>query len=126
VRAITLPYRFAPRSYHRRIYAAFDAGIRHFLLILHRRSGKTKVMVNMVPRAAIQRVGNYAHVFPELKQANDVVWEGIDHNQMRYIQHFPEELLAKPPNRSEMRLTLKHPTRPALRHRPEYQCARRW
>lgn len=104
---ISLPHRYAPRSYHRRIFAAWQAGIRQIMVVMHRRSGKTKALVNLAPMAMVQRKGNYAHVFPQLKQAHEIVWDGLDHQGMRYIEHFPASLLHRPPNNSELKITLK-------------------
>ena len=102
---IRLPYNYQPRSYQRRIYAAWQRGVRRFLLVMHRRSGKTKTLINLMPLAMQREVGNYAHVFPTLKQAKDVVWRGLDHTGFPYLGHFPAALLGNDPNTSEARVT---------------------
>jgi phage terminase large subunit len=112
---VTLPYRYGPRSYHRRIYAAWQRGVRQLLVVMHRRAGKTKGLVNLCPMAMVRRQGNYAHVFPELKQAREVVWDGIDHAGARYISHFPPLLLYKQPNHNDLKITftdLQQPGQP--------------
>ena len=104
---IRIPYNYRPRSYHRRIYAALDRGIKHLCLVLHRRSGKTESLVSYMPKPMLLDKGNYAHVFPELKQAREVVWDGIGRYNIRFIEHFPPPLLHSLPNKSELKITLK-------------------
>lgn len=106
---VTLPHNYAPRSYHRRIYRAWEAGVRHILLVMHRRGGKTESLVSYMPLPMLRRKGNYAHVFPFRNQAKEVVWNGIGRNGLRYIEHFPVPLLAKQPNASELLVTLQDP-----------------
>ena len=112
---ITLPYQYAPRSYHRRIYAALDRGCKHVLLVMHRRSGKTESILSYMPRAMLTRLGNYAHVFPMLKQAREIVWDGINHAGLRYLDHFPVPLRFGEPNKSELKMTLRNLQQPLER-----------
>lgn len=109
---ITLPYNYLPRSYHRRIYAAHQRGVRHLCLVIHRRGGKTESMVAYAPAAMIETKGNYAHVFPQLRQGREVVWDGIGRSGMRYIEHFPQPLLYGTPNKSELKITLRDVQKP--------------
>lgn len=104
---IQIPYNYAPRSYHRRIYRAWQAGVRHLCLVMHRRSGKTESVVSYLPQPMLQRKGNYAHVFPEVKQAKQIVWDGISGAKLRYIDHFPAPLRYGLPNKSELKITLR-------------------
>jgi hypothetical protein len=107
---IRLPHNYQPRSYHRRIYAAWQAGCRHLLLVIHRRGGKTESLVAFAPQLMLARMGNYAHVFPLLKQAREVVWDGIGRSGQRYLEHFPASLLYCPPNKGELKVTLRDAT----------------
>lgn len=111
---IQIPYKYSPRSYHRRIYAAWQRGVRHLLLVMHRRSGKTESIVSFVPQPMMQRKGNYAHVFPLLKQAKEVVWDGISRYGLRYLEHFPQPLLYRTPNNNDLKVTLSDPLDRAL------------
>jgi hypothetical protein len=106
---LTIPYCYEPRSYHRRIYAAWQRGVRHLCLVMHRRSGKTESLVSILPQAMLQRKANYAHVFPTVKQSREVVWDGISRSGMRFIEHFPAPLLYGPPNKQELKVTLLDP-----------------
>ena len=109
---LRIPYNYAPRSYHRRIYAALDRGCKHVLLVMHRRSGKTESLVAYAAKPMLQTLGNYAHVFPQLQQGREIVWDGIGRGGLRYLEHFPQALHARTPNKSELKVTLRHPESP--------------
>lgn len=109
---IILPYRFAPRSYQWHIWDAWDQGIRRFGLLWHRRSGKDKTFLNFCIERMLERVGNYYHIFPKQNQGRRIVWTGIDRDGMRYLDHFPPELLYKDPADGEMQITLINPQKP--------------
>lgn len=103
---IKLPYQFNPRHYQHDLYKAFFLeGKKRLVPIWHRRAGKSKCAINFLVAAAMQRVGNYYHTFPELKQARRVIWEGIDKEGKRYLDHVPEALI-KSKNNTHMELKL--------------------
>jgi len=106
---ISLPYLFEPRSYQWPIWDAWDAGIRRFLLVWHRRAGKDKALLNFTVERMLGRVGNYYHIFPQLNQGRRVIWTGIDRAGGRYLDHFPPGLLYSPPNQAEMSITFVNP-----------------
>ncbi len=54
---------------------------------------------------AISRVGLYLYMFPELGQARKVIWNGIDKDGMRFLDHIPRELI-RSVNNTEMSVTL--------------------
>lgn len=106
---IHLPYKVELRDYQRRVWNAFfKDGIRHFLLVWHRRAGKSKFSVNLACGAAHQDVGAYYYLFPTLKQARTAIWEGRGKSEskgepgVRFMDHFPEKLI-KRPNNQEMK-----------------------
>lgn len=104
---IILPYKFKPRPYQLpSLRSYFVHNIRFSINILHRRAGKTKESLNFIIAAALQRVGNYYHTFPELTQARRVIWNGIDKEGRRYIDHIPQQLIAGKPNNTDMRINL--------------------
>lgn len=55
-----------------------------------------------------ERVGAYYYVFPTYSQARKVIWDGIDRNGKRFLDHFPEVLLDGKPNDTEMKLRFKN------------------
>lgn len=56
----------------------------------------------------VKRVGVYYYIFPTFAQAKRVIWDGIDKDGHRFMDHFPKELLDGKPNETEMKLTLKN------------------
>jgi phage terminase large subunit len=104
---IILPHQFTPRPYQvasNRAY--FIHGKRFSIEVLHRRAGKSKNALNFILAAAMQRVGSYYHTFPELTQARRAIWNGIDKDGKRYLDHIPNQLIAGHPNNSDMRINL--------------------
>ena len=104
---IILPHEFTPRPYQRDANRSFFIDQKRFSIeVLHRRAGKTKNSVNFILGAAMQRVGNYFHTFPELTQARRAVWNNIDKEGRRYLDHIPRRLMKRDPNNTEMRIDL--------------------
>ena len=110
---ILLPYGFEPRSYQWRVWDAWDRGIRRFGAVWHRRSGKDKTFLNFTIERMLERTGNYFHIFPKLNQGRRVIWDGIDRDGKRYLDHFPAALLHHEPNKADMQLTLRDPAHPS-------------
>ena len=65
---------------------------------MHRRAGKDKVCINVMAREAFKRVGSYFYILPYYTQARRIVWEGIDKDGFRLIDHFPRELVVRKDN----------------------------
>ena len=106
---ISLPYNFEPWPHQEEWFIAFfDHGIRRFFEVVHRRGGKDKAFLNLTIDQMTQRVGNYAHVFPQRQRARLIVWEGIDSDGNRYIDHFPPELVYRKLEQ-EMLISVRHP-----------------
>ena len=77
------------------------------ILCHHRRAGKDHTAVNWASVAAHKRVGLYIHVFPYNNQGRKVIWNGIDRNGVKFLDAFPNELVAGR-QEAEMRLKLKN------------------
>lgn len=105
---ISLPYEYNPRGYQKNFWKAFDTGKKRLLLIWHRRAGKDKSCLNLVAREMQRRVGAYYYFLPTGTQARKVIWEGMDFNGFRFMDHFPHELRKGEPNNTEMKLTYKN------------------
>lgn len=56
----------------------------------------------------LERVGVYYYIFPTFTQAKRVIWDGIDGDGKRFLDHFPSELIDGKPNDSEMKLKFKN------------------
>lgn len=106
---ITLPYNFDPWPHQEAWFRAFyDHGQRRFFEVVHRRGGKDKGWLNLMIDQMTRRVGNYVHVFPQRNRARLIVWEGIDTDGQRYIDHFPPSLIYRK-REEEMLISLQHP-----------------
>ncbi len=104
---IILPHEFTPRPYQSASNRAYFIDRKRFMIeVLHRRAGKTKNALNFIVGCGMERVGNYFHTFPELTQARRAVWNNIDKEGKRYIDHVPRQLMADKPNNTDMRINL--------------------
>lgn len=107
---IEIPYNFDPWPHQEEWFLAFyDYGIRRFFEVVHRRGGKDKGFLNLIISEMIERVGNYVHVFPQRNRARLIVWEGIDSDGLRYIDHFPPELVYRKLEQ-DMMISMVHPS----------------
>lgn len=103
---ITIPYNFEPREYQRALYnAVVRDGKKRACVVWHRRAGKDKVFINVLAAKAMQRVGTYFYILPYYAQARKIIWEGMDKNGFRLIEHFPQQLVKRRSNQ-EMVLEL--------------------
>lgn len=105
---------FTPRGYQYSVLRSiasseYDRGV----CVWHRRAGKDKDGFNLMVYAAnpasknpgpIQRVGNYIYVFPTYAQGKEALWENIDGDGFRTIDHAPAALVASK-NVTDMRIT---------------------
>lgn len=104
---VRLPHNLAYRDFQRDVFKArFVDKKRQLISVIHRRAGKTKAALNLLIAASMQRVGTYYHVFPELNQARKVVWNNIDSEGKKYLDHIPKRLIAGRANQTEMRTNL--------------------
>jgi phage terminase large subunit len=87
------------------VFVAWERGIKRLVLVWHRRAGKDKTSWNLMIKAACLRVGTYFYILPTYTQAKKVIWDAIDRDGFRVIDHIPPELRAGV-NHSEMKVTL--------------------
>ena len=95
MKEITIPFKFKPREYQLPFLRALDRGIKRAVIVWHRRSGKDKVCFNYMVKKACQRVGTYFYFLPEYSQARKVIWDNIDNDGFRMLDHIPPELIKK-------------------------------
>src|SRR3990167_1182399 len=95
---IQLPYQFTPRDYQLPVLQALDAGYKRAVCVWHRRSGKDKTFVNHVARSMYRRVGAYYYLFPTYRQAKKVIWNGLDRDGYKFIDHIPEAIRRRTDN----------------------------
>ena len=85
---------FIPRFYQRDPLRAMTAGgFMRAMLVYHRGGGKEKTCwIFMGDRAANHRVGNYQYWFPTYPQAKRGLWNNIDGDGFRTLNHLPPPL----------------------------------
>ena len=87
-----------------------DSGIKRAVLVWHRRAGKDKTCLNYTIRQMFSespggRIGIYYHLFPSYAQGKKIIWDGIDREGMRFMDHFPAELIARK-NETDLQIEL--------------------
>jgi len=87
--SITLPYNFEPRDYQLPLLSALDQGKKRLVCVWHRRAGKDKTLINIIAKKMLGRVGAYYYFFPTYNQGRKVIWNGMDRNGFKFINHIP-------------------------------------
>jgi hypothetical protein len=103
---ITIPHNYAPRPYQQGLYDSIANGFKRAVAVWHRRSGKDKTLINLLVKEMFKRVGVYYYFFPTYNQGRKVLWDGIDRDGFKYMDHIPTELRDGDPNKSEMKQKL--------------------
>jgi phage terminase large subunit len=102
---IQIPYKFTPREYQIGLFKAMDSGYKRAIAVYHRRAGKDKSLLNIAIKKALERVGVYYYFFPEFAQGRRVIWDGIDGDGFRFLDHFPKQLV-EGTSKQEMQIRL--------------------
>lgn len=102
---ISIPYKFVPRIYQQRLLAALDEGYKRAITVWHRRAGKDKTLFNIVIKKSFERIGTYYYFFPEFSQGRRVIWDGIDNDGFRFLDHIPKQLI-KQAHKTDMKIEL--------------------
>jgi hypothetical protein len=102
---IILPHKFQPRQYQLNLLEAVDNGIKKAFIYWHRRSGKDFTLWNIIIKEAFKRVGVHYYYLPTFTQARRIIWDGIDNDGMKFLDHIPEQLI-KNRNGQEMKIEL--------------------
>jgi len=102
---LTVPYKYKPRPYQLPVLKAMDSGYKRAVCVWHRRAGKDKTFLNYMIKRMVERVGQYYYWFPFAQQGRKALWEGIDRDGFRYLEHFPRQL-RKRVNNQDMSLEL--------------------
>jgi phage terminase large subunit len=91
--SIDIPYNFTLRDYQLPFWTAIqDDPVRRAVLVWPRRHGKDKTMLNALVPQMLRRVGAYYYVFPEFNQGRKALWDNLDNDGFRTINHIPEAL----------------------------------
>lgn len=102
---ITIPYKFTPREYQLNLLKALDDGKKRAVIVWNRRSGKDKTCFNYMIRRAFEKVGTYFYFLPTYSQAKKVIWDNIDNNGFKMLDHIPKELIVST-NSTELKIEL--------------------
>lgn len=105
---IELPYHFSTRPYQRPFFDTMRKGCKRAVLVWHRRAGKEKTSWNYMIMQAAKKVGIYYYFFPHFSQGRKILWDGIDKQGFRFLDHIPKELIEGNPNSTEMKIRLKN------------------
>lgn len=103
---ITIPYNFTPRFYQKPFLKAMDNGLKRAVLVWHRRAGKDKTTWNFLIKRAFERVGIYYYFFPSYTQGKKILWDGIDKDGFKLLDHIPKRTRDGKPHETEMKITL--------------------
>jgi phage terminase large subunit len=93
--AIDLPYNFKARDYQMPVINALEGGMRRAVALWHRRSGKEKTFFNYTIKKMFDRVGAYYYFFPTYRQGKKILWEGIDRDGFKFMDHFPPQVVRR-------------------------------
>lgn len=88
---------------------AWRAGVnegKSMALAWHRRAGKDELLLNAIGCRAMMRPASYGYMFPTTAHARRSMWNSVNPHtgRRRILESFPAEMLAKPPNETEMRI----------------------
>lgn len=56
----------------------------------------------------LERVGTYYYFFPTYTQGKKILWQGMDRDGFKFIDHFPKALLKAKPNDTELKIEYKN------------------
>ena len=105
-RQIVIPY--TPRAQLAFIHAQLDKA-EESCLVIHRRGGKTVLLINHIIKKAVQFSGNdgeFAYVAPYLKQAKRIAW--------KYLKKYTSTIPGRVISESELTVTLPNGSRVGL------------
>jgi len=100
-----IPYLYKPRKYQLPFLKAMEGGIKRAVLVWNRRSGKDKTCFNFMVKKAFERVGTYFYFLPSYSQGKKVIWDNIDSDGFKMLDHIPKEVIRKT-NATELKIEL--------------------
>jgi hypothetical protein len=69
-----------------------DNGYKRLLCVWHRRAGKDKTLINIVAKKMFEKIGAYYYFFPTYNQGKKILWNGIDKDGFKFLDHIPKSL----------------------------------
>ena len=114
---IIIPYNFTARDYQIPFLHEVEksikgeSDIRYFYQIWHRRSGKDKSnMADTIPRRLIKDPCQVKYIYPTSVMGRGHLWEALDREGFRFINHIPQEIRVSDPNDTRMIIKVKNGT----------------
>jgi hypothetical protein len=98
--------------YQKKVFKDVVAG-KSGVIVIHRRAGKDVTCVQLWLLRALTRVGTHIYLFPLVRQAREVIWNGMMFNGKSFLSVIPPELIAKK-NEARMEITLINGSRMVL------------
>lgn len=103
-----LPIHYEPRDYQKGILKAVaDPTIRYIDMVWARRNGKDMTSINAVIPEMVRNPIKVSYVYPLIDQGRRNLWENVENDGFRTIDHFPKELI-KRMNNSSMTIEFKN------------------
>jgi len=98
-KTIQIPHKFKPRPYQIPILKFIDGWWLRAVQVWHRRTGKDKTdFAAIIVKKAFERVGVYFYIFPTYSQWKKVLWDWIDRDGLKVIDHIPKQLIKRKDN----------------------------
>ena len=104
---IIIPHKYNPRPYQLPLLQALDNGTKRAIIVWNRRSGKDKTCFNYMIKKSLEKVGTYFYFLPTYKQAKRVIWDNIDNEGFKMLDHIPKELITST-NATELKIELRN------------------
>lgn len=102
---VQVPHNFSPRDYQLDLFMAMDgikgkpgSNKKRAMLRWHRRAGKDKACFCYLIKEAAQTPGNYFYVFPTKTMARQALWENIDKDGFKLLDHIPSVVIKRKSN----------------------------
>lgn len=106
--SISIPHNFKARDYQIPFFEAMAKGCKRACVVWHRRAGKDKTFFNFTVMRAAKEKGIYYYFFPTFSQGRKALWDNLDKQGFRTIDHCPKELIDGSPNNTEMKMRLRN------------------
>jgi len=90
-----IPHKYKPRSYQLPVWKARENWIKRVIKVWHRRAWKDRDDRNNMIHKAWKTPWLYFYIFPTQSQARKAIWDWMDANWFRYIDHIPEEITVR-------------------------------
>lgn len=103
---VTVPHNFQCRPYQSPLWnAVIKNDVKRAVCVWHRRSGKDKTFINILTTKMCQRKGVYYYFLPTYGQGRKILWDGMDKQGFKFLDHIPEALIVKK-NDTEMKVEI--------------------